>query len=159
MRTLQPRLFGPALVLGLGLVAASVHAQSAPGVIKNFANDAVFNSTNLATLTNFYASGGTRRWVVQINMTKSHPSDTQGKWTTALTVYDLHTQYGGAAGNQYVVMGQYDTTGTKPTFTPSKLANAMNNTANAPIFGLMIEGRDGLYAGAKPASTTRLVKI
>ena len=64
MRTLQPRLFGPALVLGLGLLAASVHAQSAPGVITNFANDAVFNSTNLGNL-GIYASGGTRRLVIR----------------------------------------------------------------------------------------------
>ena len=49
-------------------------------------------------------------------------------------------------------MGQYDTTGTKPKFTPSTLANNMNNTANAPIFGLMIEGRDGLYAGVDQRS-------
>ncbi|MHC4078898.1 MAG: hypothetical protein ACYST0_10725 [Planctomycetota bacterium] len=145
MRTLRPSLFGPCLFLSIGLLTATAPAQTGPGVITNFANDAVFNSTNLGNL-GIYAPTGTRKWVIQINLTKSHPSDTPGKWTAALTVYDLATTYGGAAGNQYVIMGQYDTTGTKPTFTPSTLANKMNNTVNAPCFGLMIEGRDGLYA-------------
>jgi len=143
MRTLRPFLFGPTLLASLTLVTAPAHAQAAPGVITPFANDAVFNSTSLASI---YATNGASRRIVQINMTKSHPSDTAGKWTAALTVHDLSPTYGGAAGNQYVIMGQYDTTGTTPTFTPSTLANNMNNTANARCFGLMIEGRDGLFA-------------
>jgi hypothetical protein len=45
-----------------------------------------------------------------------------------------------------VIMGQYDTTGTTPKFTPSTLGNNMNNVSKAHCFGLMIEPRDGLYA-------------
>jgi len=143
MRTLRPFLFGPTLLASFTLVAAAASAQAGPGVITNFVNDAVLNSN---TLSSIYATGGANRGVIQINFTKSHPSDTAGKWTLALTVYDLSSTYGGVAGGQYVIMGQYDTTGTTPTFTPSTLANNMNNTGNAPCFGLMIEGRDGLYA-------------
>jgi len=146
MRTLQTFLLAPALLASLGLVNAPAHAQAAPGVITPFANDAVFNSTNLANLK-VYDPNGTTQNIVQINLTKSSPTDTAGKWTAALTVYSLANTYGGAANAQYVIMGQYDTTGTTPTFTPSTLANNMNNTAKAHCFGLMIEGRDGLFAG------------
>ncbi|MHC4897864.1 MAG: hypothetical protein ACYTGW_12235 [Planctomycetota bacterium] len=145
MRTLRPSLFGPCLLLTLGLLATNVPAQTGPGVITNFTGDAVFNTTHLDSLKVF-DSAGTLKYIVQINLTKSHPTDTPGKWTAALTVYDLATTYGGAAGNQYVIMGQYDTTGAKPTFTPSTLANKMNTGSPPPCFGLMIEGRDGLYA-------------
>ncbi len=151
MQTLRFRPSAPrpfldlCLLAGLGLLVPAVPAQAGPGVITGFANDGVFNSSYLAG-QNVYDSNGSNRSVVQINLTKSSPNDTAGKWTAALTVYDLATTYGGSAGGQYVIMGQYDTTGTTPTFTPSTLANNMNNTSKSPCFGLMIEGRDGLYA-------------
>ncbi|MHC4078897.1 MAG: hypothetical protein ACYST0_10720, partial [Planctomycetota bacterium] len=108
MRTLRPSLFGPCLFLSIGLLAASAPAQTGPGVITNYTGDTVFSTTNLDSLKVF-DSAGTRKYIWQINLTKSHPTDTAGKWTAALTVYDLATTYGGAAGNQYVIMGQYDT--------------------------------------------------
>ncbi|MHC4920691.1 MAG: hypothetical protein ACYTKC_14015 [Planctomycetota bacterium] len=147
MRTLRPSLFGPCLFLSIGLLAATAPAQTCPGVITNYAGDAVFSTANLSRL-NVFASTGTSKTVIQINLTKSHPADTAGKWTAALTVRDLALTYGGSgvAGGQNVIMGQYDTTGTKPTFTPSTLANKMNSTTSTACFGLMIEGRDGLYA-------------
>ncbi len=150
MQTLRPCVF-PCVLGGLVFLAGGLRAQAGPGVITNFINDPVFNSTYLSS-ANIYDNNGTNRGIIQINLTKSSPSDTAGKWTAALTVYDLASTYGGAVGGQYVIMGQYDTTGSSPTFTPSTLANAMNNTSNAPCFGLMIEGRDGLYAAVDQAS-------
>jgi len=114
-------------------------------VITNVIPDSVFQSNNLARL-NIYDANGTNRGIIAINMTKSSPNDTPGKWTVTLTIADLSSAYGGAAGKQYVLMGQYDATGTTPTFTPSKLANNMNNTSKSDCFGLMIEGRDGLFS-------------
>ncbi len=147
MHSVRPRRspLSVPLLAGLALLIAPLEAQSGPGQITGIIMDPVFRSNNLATL-GIYDTNGTGRGTIQINMTKSSPADTPGKWTAALTIADLAPAYGGAAGKQYVLMGQYDTTGSTPTFKPDHRADKMNNTSKADCFGLMIEGRDGLFA-------------
>ncbi|MCA8956907.1 MAG: hypothetical protein KDC87_12590 [Planctomycetes bacterium] len=125
-------------------LATSLSAQVGPTEFAPIANDTTFSSTNLSSLGIFRA-GATDKRITQISFTKTPSVDGPGQWTAALTVYDLSAAYGGSdtSSGQFVLMGQYDTNKTPPTFTPTKDANFMNNAFAAPCRTLMNEPRDG----------------
>lgn len=135
-----------ALSTALVLSAAPLLAQAGPGTFTPLGNDPTFSKANFQTL-NMYRTGATGMGIDQINFTKVPGVDGVGQWTVTLTVTDLSPTYGGSPnGSDWVVMGQYDTTGNAPVFKPNTQANAMNDINDGGQFSLMIEPRDGLFA-------------
>ncbi len=124
-------------LLGAGLLAGFISAQgvpgTGPGVIRGQQISKAFDTKNLTKVG---------LGVTQVSLVRL-PTNPAGTWTACLTIQRLTSTYGGTGQVDGVVMGTWDR--DKGTFTPNKLANALN-TGHKGEFGLMLEPKLGLIA-------------
>lgn len=131
-------------VLGTGLLAGALCAQSAPGVITAHTDSKTFTRTQFEA-QNIYLSTATRKYLAQIHLT-TRAGLAAGKLLTSMTVYGLDAKYGNTGQSNtsdFVLMGEYDEVADK--FTPNTQGNLLNDVAGGN-FGLVLGGPLSQYA-------------
>ena len=135
-------------LLSLGVLAGTLSAQAGPAEKVKHTDSKTFTIPEMDKKKDFYITGATRKYLAQVQTVKL-TNDTTGTYTTQLTVYGLHPQYGNTSQSttqDYCVSGTWDPKKTgHAAYTPNKLCNDMNKGTGGN-FGLMIGGGRGQYA-------------